>query len=111
MDMIAKLGKDTGMCEEDLILFQGHCFNRLCNTWFEAIKNYLSRKLTDYLRPDLELILAHLCVSCKISDLLCQVDKKYTVLPPITSREVVTIMPIGRSAFVPARDICHLSMF
>ena len=78
MDMILALGKEAGMSDADLILFQGHCFNHLRNTWFEAIENYLSRKLTDLLKHDLELIPPHLRVSCKISDLLRQIDKEYS---------------------------------
>jgi hypothetical protein len=39
MDMILKLGKESGMNDQDLILYQGHCFNHLWNTWFEAIEN------------------------------------------------------------------------
>jgi hypothetical protein len=58
MDLILALGKEAGMSDADLILFQGHCFNHLRNTWFEAIENYLSRKLTEYLKHDLELITA-----------------------------------------------------
>ncbi len=76
MDMILKLGKETGMNDQDLILYEGHCFNHLQNTWFEAIENYLSRKITDFPRHDLESIPLHLCVSCKIGDLLHQVDKE-----------------------------------
>ena len=78
MDIILSLGKETGMRNVDLILYQGHCFNHLRNTWFESIENYLSRKLTEYLKHDLELIPSHLCVSCKISNLLRQVDKEYS---------------------------------
>jgi hypothetical protein len=66
------------MSHADLILFQGHCFNHLRNTWFEAIENYLSRKLTIFLKHDLKLIPPHLRISCKISDQLCQVDKEYS---------------------------------
>jgi hypothetical protein len=32
----------------------------------------------DYLKHDLESIPSHLRVSCKISDLLCQVNKEYS---------------------------------
>jgi hypothetical protein len=78
MEKILQLGKELGMSGPDLILFQGHCFHHLRNTWFEAIENYLSRKLTNYLRQDLESIPSHLRVSCKISDLLRQVDKEYS---------------------------------
>ena len=53
-------------------------FNHLRNTWFEAIELYLSRKVTDLLRDDLESIPLHLRVSCKLGDLLRQVDKEYS---------------------------------
>ena len=78
MERILQLGKEAGMSGPDLILYQGHCFHHLRNTWFEAIENYLSRKLTGYLQHDLEKIPSHLRVSCKISDLLRQVDKEYS---------------------------------
>jgi hypothetical protein len=78
MDMILKLCEEVGMNDQDLILYQGHCFNHLRNTWFERIENYLSRKITDFLRHDLESIPSHLRVSCKIGDLLRQVDKEYS---------------------------------
>jgi hypothetical protein len=110
MDMILALGKEAGMSDADLILFQGHCFNHLRNTWFEAIENYLSRKLTDLLKHDLELIPPHLRVSCKISDLLRQIDKEYSFTANY-SKEAVMTMQIGRSAFVLASDICHPSVF
>ncbi len=29
MDMILKWGKEVGMTDQDLILYQGHCFNHL----------------------------------------------------------------------------------
>jgi hypothetical protein len=80
MEKILQLGKEAGMSGPELILYQGHCFHHLRNTWFEAIENYLSCKLTDYLRHNLELIPSHLRVSCKISDLLRQVDKEYSFI-------------------------------
>ncbi len=74
MDLILALGKEAGMSDADLILFHWHCFNHLRNTWFEAIENYL--KKTDRIsKAYLKLIPRHLRVSCKISDLLRQVDK------------------------------------
>ena len=78
MENILTLGREKGMSNSDLILFQAHCFNHLRNTWFEAIKSYLSRKVMEYVKRDLELIPLHLHVSCKISDLLCQVDTEYS---------------------------------
>jgi hypothetical protein len=78
MEKILELGKEAGMSGPELILYQGHCFHHLRNTWFEAIENYKARKLSEYLQLDLESIPLHLRVSCKISDLLCQVDKEYS---------------------------------
>jgi hypothetical protein len=40
----------------------------------------LSRKITDHLKTDLEIIPSHLRVSCKMSDLLRQVDKEYSFM-------------------------------
>jgi hypothetical protein len=64
--------------DAELILFQGHCFNHLRNTWFEPVELCLSRKVTDLLRDDLESIPLHLRASCKLGDLLRQVDKEYS---------------------------------
>ncbi len=60
MEKILDLGREVGMSESNLILYQGHCFHHLRNTWFEAIENYLSRKLTEHLKLDLESIPSHL---------------------------------------------------
>ncbi len=49
MEKILELGHQAGMSGPELILYQGHCFHHLRNTWFEAIENHLSRKITDYL--------------------------------------------------------------
>ena len=105
MENILALGREKGMSNSYLILFQAHCFNHLWNTWFKAIESYLSRKVTEYVKRDLKLIPLHLRVSCKISDLLCQVDRN-KVLRPITSKEAV-ITTHGRSAIVLANNICH----
>ncbi len=78
MQKILELGKEAGMSPMALILYQGHCFHHLRNTWFEAIENYMSRKLTEWLQHNLELIPSHLRVSCKISNPLQQVDKEYS---------------------------------
>jgi hypothetical protein len=78
--MILTLGKKAGMNDMDLILYQGHCFNHLQNTWFDEIEIFLSRKIIDHLKNDLEIIPSHLRVPCKISDLLRQVDKEYSFM-------------------------------
>ena len=65
MEKILELGHQAGMSGPELILYQGHCFHHLRNTWFEAIENHLSRKITDYLRHDLEKIPSHLRVSLR----------------------------------------------
>jgi hypothetical protein len=49
MEKILELGHQAGMSGPELILYQGHCFHHLRNTWFEAIENHLSCKITDYL--------------------------------------------------------------
>jgi hypothetical protein len=90
------------MTDQDLILYQGHCFNHLRNTWFEAIENYKSRKITEFLRHDLESIPSHLHVSCKIGDMLPQVDKEYSF---------TALIQIGRGAFALGRDTCHPSVY
>jgi len=62
MDMILKLGKELGMNDQDLILYQGYCFNHLQNMRFVVIENNLSWKITKVLMNDLESIPSHLQV-------------------------------------------------
>ena len=49
MEKILELEHQAEMSGPELILYQGHCFHHLRNTWFEAIENHLSCKITDYL--------------------------------------------------------------
>ena len=76
-DMIEK-GKEEGMNDKDIHIYQGHCFNLLHNVWFEKIETFLAKKLESYLKYDLDLIPPHIRVSCKLSDLLWQCDKEFS---------------------------------
>ncbi len=75
---ILQAGKDAGMSDRELVIYQGHCFHHLRNTWFEAIENFLTKKISDDLRDDLEEIPSFLRVAKSLGELLRQVDKEYS---------------------------------
>ena len=77
-DDIIEKGKEEGMTDEDLHIYQGHCFNHLCNVWFEKIETFLAKKLESHLKHGLDLIPPHIRVSCKLSDLIWQCDKDFS---------------------------------
>jgi hypothetical protein len=78
-DRILQAGRDAGISEEELVLYQGHCFQHLRNTWFEAIEKFLSNKLASDLKEDMEQIPHQYRVAKTIADLLYQVDKEYSL--------------------------------
>ena len=51
------------MADEDIHIYQGHCFNHLRNVWFEKIDNFLAKKLESHLKHDIDLIPPHIRVS------------------------------------------------
>ena len=77
-DDIIEKGKEEGMADEDLHIYQGHCFNHLHNVWFEKIDTFLAKKLESHLKHDLDLIPPHIRVSCKQYGLLWQCDKVFS---------------------------------
>jgi hypothetical protein len=106
MYMILKLGKESGMNNQDLILYQGHCFNHLRNMWFEVIENNLLRKITKFLRHDLLSIPSHLRSHERLVIFFVKLIRN-THSQHITSREVVMLIQIGRITFTLTRDTCH----
>ena len=48
------------MADEDLHIYQVHCFNHLRNVWFEIIETFLAKKL---LKNYLDLFPPHIRVS------------------------------------------------
>ena len=77
-EKIIEAGRHVGLSDEELVLYQGHCFHHLRNTWFEAIENFLSKKLQSDLKDDFEEFPSHLRVAKDIGELLRQVDKEYS---------------------------------
>ena len=77
-DEIIEKGKEEGMDDEDIHIYQGHCFNHLRNVCFEKNETFLEKNLDSHLKNDLDLIPPHICVSCKMSDLLWQRDKEFS---------------------------------
>jgi hypothetical protein len=78
-DKIIQAGKDAGLNEAELVLYQGHCFQHLRNTWFEAIEKFLSNKLSTDLKEDMDGIPSQFRVAKTIAELLFQVDKEYNL--------------------------------
>ena len=75
--IITKLANNSSTDETARVVYQGSCHNHLRNTWMDNIELFLARKLEDHLKHDLELIPHHLRVTCRLSELLIQVDKEY----------------------------------
>jgi hypothetical protein len=106
MDMILKLCEEAGMNDQDLILYQGHCFNHLWSTWFEAIENIYQGRL----QSSSDMILSqsrHTYASHARLVIFYVKLIRNTHSQQITSREAVMLIQIGRSAFALARDTFH----
>jgi hypothetical protein len=58
-------------------LYQGNYHQHLRNILIEAGAIHLSTKLSELLCYDLAIIPPHLCVTCKIGDILCACDKEF----------------------------------
>ena len=82
-DKLAELflakGREKGLSANQLRIFQGNCFNHLCNVWLGATEKFLARKLGEHMKNDLALIPPHLRVTCNLGELNRQVDKEYNV--------------------------------
>jgi hypothetical protein len=76
-DAIIQKGRDMGLDNEKVKLYHGNCHQHLCNILVEAGANHLSFKLSHLLCEDLAIIPPHLCVTCKIGDILRACNKEF----------------------------------
>jgi hypothetical protein len=74
---IIQQGREMGLDEEKLKMFQGNCHQHLRNILVDAGENYLSSKFSHLLCDDLGIIPPHLRVTCKIGDILRACDKEF----------------------------------
>ena len=66
-----------GLDDEHVKLYHGNCHHHLRNILVESGQNHLSSKLSHLLCEDLAIIPPHLCVTCKIGDILRACDKEF----------------------------------
>jgi hypothetical protein len=79
-DAIIQAGRDMGLDNEMLPMYQGNCHQHLRNILVESGANHLLSKLSELLCDDLALIPPHLRVTCKIGNILraCNKDFNFT---------------------------------
>ncbi len=65
-DAIIKEGREAGLVDDMLHMYQGNCHQHLRNILVDMGANHLSYKLTELLCNDLAIITPHLRVSCSI---------------------------------------------
>ena len=78
-DLIIDLGRKAGLSKEKLVVYQGNCFDHLRNVWLATVDRYLSKRLEEHMKNDLDLLPPHLRVTCYLSELARQVDKECNV--------------------------------
>ena len=76
-DAIIQEGRDAGLVDNELNMYQGNCHQHLRNILVDAGANHLSSKLTELLCDDLSIIPPHLRVTCNISHILRACDKEF----------------------------------
>jgi hypothetical protein len=76
-DAIIQKGRDMGLEDEHFKIFHGNCHQHLCNILVESGANHLSSTVGHLLCEDLAIIPPHLCVPCKIGDLLRACNKEF----------------------------------
>ena len=76
-DAIIQEGRDAGLVDNELNMYQGNCHQHLHNILVDAGANHLSSKLTELLCDDLSIIPPHLRVTCNISHILRACDKEF----------------------------------
>ncbi len=76
-DTIIQEGRDMGLDNDMLTVYQGNCHQHLRNILVEGGANHLLSKLNELLCDDLALIPPHLQVTCKIGDILRACDKEF----------------------------------
>eukprot|EP00956_Cyclotella_meneghiniana_P018434 scaffold30661_cov86-Cyclotella_meneghiniana.AAC.1 len=72
-----EIAAKTNQAPENIELLEGDCHNHLRNVWFEHVDADFGSLLEDHLKADLGLILSHLRVSCRLSELLIQANKEW----------------------------------
>ncbi len=76
-DAIIKEGREAGLEDDKLLMFQGNCHQHLRNILADAGENHLSSKLTELLCNDLAIIPPHLRVTCSVAHILHACDKEF----------------------------------
>jgi hypothetical protein len=76
-DAIIQKGSDSGIDEVHLKIYQGYCFHHLQNILVDAVELHLAGSLTKLLYNDLGIIPSHLCITCKIGDILHACNKEF----------------------------------
>ena len=74
---IIREGRDAGLEDKMLKMYQGNCHQHLGNILVDMGANHLSSKLSELLCNDLAIIPHHLYVTCKIGDILRACDKEF----------------------------------
>jgi hypothetical protein len=69
-DAIIKEGREAGLEDDKLLMFQGNCHQHLRNILADAGENHLSSKLTELLCDDLAIIIQLLCRTSHVARLL-----------------------------------------
>ena len=69
-----------GLDKDKLTIYQGNCHQHLLDILVDAGTNHLSSKLSHFLCDDLAIISPHLCVTCKIGDILFPCDKEFNII-------------------------------
>jgi hypothetical protein len=69
-DAIIKEGREAGLEDDKLLMFQGNCHQHLRNILADAGENHLSSKLTKLLCDDLAIIIQLLCRTSHVARLL-----------------------------------------
>jgi hypothetical protein len=60
--------------------FEGDCWQQLQNIWFGAVTKQLNKTLADLLEDDLNKIPSIICMSTKIENILCCIEKEFGLM-------------------------------
>ncbi len=63
--------------DSDVKIYQGICFNHICNILLGAVEVMLGKRPEVYLKYGFEPISRHLHIACYLGNLLIQVNKEY----------------------------------
>jgi hypothetical protein len=76
-DTLIQIGHEKGIDEDCLKIYQGNYHQHLRNILVDAAETCLAASFTKLLCKYLAVILLHLCITCKIGDILCACDKEF----------------------------------